>query len=173
MTRSTWICLAAAVCAPVVATAQDSTPRRQVATSQDVQPAAWRRGVVHYGKWLTAGATAAFTVLAARQHRHSRRAWNELLDMCRSADDACARANDGTYTRFEAEALYQRSLTYDRRANRRLLGAQASLLATAALFILDLRGHTGGGPDNIPFRPLRVTVEPTSEGAAVGLQLRF
>ena len=128
---------------------------------------------IRYGKWLTAGATAAFTLMAARQHDHSHRAWNELLDMCRSASDACARGSDGTYIRFEAEALYQRSLGYDRRANRRLLGAQASLLATAVLFILDLRGHTGGGPDNIPFRPLKVTLEPTSDGAAVGMRIAF
>lgn len=133
---------------------------------------ATRDPFIHYGKWLTAGVTAAFTMMAARQHSHSHRAWDELLDMCRSADDACARGSDGTYIRFEAEALYQRSLGYDRRANRRLVGAQASLLATAALFILDLRG-SGGGPDNIPFRPLRVTLEPTSDGATVGLQLRF
>ena len=145
------------------------------ALGQAPAPAPVRRDpIVHFGKWLTAGATAAFTVLAARQHSHSHQAWNELLDMCRSADDACARQSDGTYIRFEAEALYQRSLTYDRRANRRLLGAQASLLATAALFIMDLRGRTGGGPDNIPFRPLRVTVEPGRDGAALlGLQLTF
>jgi hypothetical protein len=74
--------------------------------------------------------------------------------------------------RTDAEALYQRSLYYDRRANRRLLGAQGSLLVTAALFILDLRGRNDG-PDNIPFSPFRVTAEPTRNGAAVGVQLRF
>lgn len=131
-----------------------------------------RDPVTHFGKWLTAGATAAFTIMAARQHDHSHQAWNELLDMCRSAADACARQNDGTYVRFEAEALYQRSIVYDRRANRRLLGAQASLLATAALFILDLRGRTGG-PDNIPFSPIRVTLDQTRDGALVGIRIAF
>jgi hypothetical protein len=164
MMRWTWIWLAAAVCAPGAVTAQDSTPRRH--------DAAWRRGVAHYGKWLTAGAAAAFTGLAAREHGHSRRVWTQLLDICRAADDACARAPDGRYVRTDAEALYQRALSYDRRANRRLVGAQASLLVAAVLFILDVR--PGDGPENTPFAPLRVTVQPTSNGAAlVGLSLSF
>ena len=132
----------------------------------------WREPAIHYGKWLTAGATVALTVFAQREHRQSRRDWDDLLAICRSAQDACALGTDGRYIRNDAEFLYERSRYYDRRANHRLLGAQASLLATAALFILDL--HPGReGPDNIPFAPLRVTAEPTRDGAAVGLQFRF
>jgi hypothetical protein len=127
---------------------------------------------VHYGKWLTAGAVAAFTAMAAHEHSSSRREWNQLLDICRSADDACARGSDGRYLRTDAELLYQSALSYDRRANRRLLGAQASLLVTAAFFILDLRGRHDE-PDNIPFVPLKVTVEPTGDGAAVGMRIAF
>jgi hypothetical protein len=151
MMRWTWCGLAVALCAPSAAAAQ--------------RP-------IHYGKWLTAGAAAAFTAMAAHEHSRSRRAWNELLDICRSADDACARGSDGRYVRTDAEALYQRSQSYDRRANHRLLGAQASLLVTAALFILDL--HPGREePENIPFAPLRVTVQPTSDGVAAGIRVSF
>ena len=138
------------------------------------QPArrTWRDPAVHYGKWLTAGATVALTYFAQREHRQSRRDWDDLLAICRSAQDACELGSDGRYLRNDAEFLYERAQYYDRRANHRLLGAQASLLATAALFILDL--HPGRqGPDNIPFVPLRVTAEPTGEGARVGFQLRF
>ncbi len=131
-----------------------------------------RQAAVHHGKWLTAGAAAALTVMAAREHGSSRRAWDALLAICRSTDNACVRGGDGRYLRSDAEALYQRSVYYDRRANRRLLGAQGSLLLTATLFILDLRGRASG-PDNIPFAPPRVTVEPTRDGAHVGLQLTF
>jgi hypothetical protein len=127
---------------------------------------------VHYGKWLTAGAAVAFTVMAAREHDYSRRAWDDLLTICRSADDACARRGDGRYVRSDAELLYQRSLYYDGRANRRLLGAQASLLVTAALFILDLRGRNDE-PDNIPYSPLRVSLEPRTGAAQVGMRFRF
>jgi hypothetical protein len=171
MRRWAWIWLAGAVCAPVVATAQDSTPGRHVARPQDLQPGAWRRGVVHYGKWLTAGTAVALTVMGAKEHSHSRRDWDQLLEICRSADDACARGSNGRYLRGDAEALYQSSLHYDHRANRRLLGAQGTLLVTAALFILDLRGHNDE-PENIPFRPLRVSVGPTG-AAQVGLGFSF
>jgi hypothetical protein len=109
---------------------------------------------VHHGKWLTAAGSAVLTVFAAAEHRQSRREWRSLLAICRSAQDACALASDGRYLRNDAETLYQRSRAHDRRANRWLLGAQASLLATTALFIIDL--HPGAGPDNIPLAPLRV-----------------
>jgi hypothetical protein len=164
MMRSTWI----------VATLLAGVPPALSAQSGQ----AFSRGssftgtAVHYGKWLTAGAAGAFIGFASREHQKSRREWNALLDICRSADDACAIGADGRYLRSDAEVLYQRSRVFDRRANHRLLGAQVSLLATAALFLLDL--HPGKtGPDNIPFSPLRVTAEPTSDGARLGLELRF
>ena len=128
-------------------------------TTED-QRASFQRAVVHNGKWLTAASVAALIMFAEREHTNSRREWNALLDVCRSAQDACALGPDGRYVRSDAEQLYQRSRAFDRRANRWLLGAQASLLATTALFIIDLR--PGEGPDNIPFAPLRV-----------GLKLRF
>ena len=131
-----------------------------------------RHGAVHYGKWLTAGAAVAFTVMAAHEHSYSRHHWDELLTSCRSADDACARGSDGRYISPYAEGLYQQAMYYDRRANRRLLGAQTSLLVTAALFIIDLSGRNDE-PDNIPFRPLRVTATPTGGGAQLSLSYSF
>src|SRR5256885_9155356 len=124
------------------------------------QRESFRRAVVHNGKWFTAASVAALIVVAEKQHTNSRREWNALLDVCRSAQDACALGTDGRYIRSDAEQRYQRSRAYDRRAHRWLLGAQASLLATAALFLIDL--HPGEGPGNIPFAPLQV-----------GLRLRF
>ncbi len=122
-------------------------------TTED-QRASFQRGVAHNGKWLTAASVAALIMFAEREHTNSRREWNALLDVCRSAQDACALGPDGRYLRSDAEQLYQRSRAFDRRANRWLLGAQASLLATTALFIIDL--HPGEGPDNIPFAPIQV-----------------
>jgi hypothetical protein len=120
------------------------------------QRESFQRAVVHTGKWLTAASVAALIVFAEREHSQSRREWNALLDVCRSAQDACALGSDGRYVRSDAEQLYQRSRAYDRRANRWLLGAEAGLLATTALFIIDL--HPGQGPDNIPFAPIKVGV---------------
>ncbi|HXG96664.1 MAG TPA: hypothetical protein VNJ06_06085 [Gemmatimonadales bacterium] len=130
------------------------TENRRLTT--DDQRASFQRAVVHTGKWLTAASVGALIVFAEKQHTNSRREWNALLDVCRSAQDACALGTDGRYIRSDAEQLYQRSRAYDRRANRWLLGAQASLLATTALFIIDL--HPGEGPGNIPFAPMQVGV---------------
>lgn len=155
--------------------AQRLTPRRNDATShedalQHVQRDTWRRSVPHYGKWLTAAGAAALTVLGAEQHRLSRQNWNALLLICRSADDACAVGTDGRYLRSDAELLYQRSRIYDRRANRWLLGAQATLLATTALFIIDL--HPGEGPDNIPY-PAQLRVGAVGDGAGIAIGYRL
>ena len=162
-----------------VGTVPSLTGQRIVAPRYEAQSAAvktpprnaWGRDAAHLGKWVTAAGTAALTLLGAEQHRLSRRDWNALLTICRSAQDACALGPDGRYVRSDAELLYQRSRAFDRRANRRLLGAQASLLATTALFIIDL--HPGEGPDNIPFAPMRVGLTPTGDGAAVGVRLGF
>lgn len=178
MNRSTWILAALLVALVPTLEAQaqsafsylpsavsEADSRRLTADSRAV------RGAVHYGKWLTAAGTATFTLMAAREHRFSRREWDALLDICRSADEACATGPDGRYLRADAEQRYQNSRAFDKKANRRLLGAQVSLLVTAALFILDLR--PGAGPENIPFAPVRVTVEPTGDGAAAGVRIAF
>ena len=104
---------------------------------------------VHYGKWLTAAAAIGATAMAQNQHKLSRKDWDALLDICRSADDACRTGSDGRYVRADAEALYQRSRNYDLMANRYLMAAQLSLVTTTALFIIDL--NPGDGPDNIPY----------------------
>ena len=118
------------------------------------QQQSFRHAFVHAGKWFTALTSAALIVFAEREHDRSRRDWNSLLDICRSARGACARGSDGRYIRSDAEQLYQRSRNFDRRANRWLLGAQASLVATTALFIIDL--HPGDGPGNIPYPPVKL-----------------
>ena len=128
------------------------TDNRQPTT--DDQRASFQRALPHYSKWLTAATTLGLTLLGAEQHRLSRREWDALLAICRSASDACVLGSDGRYVRTDAELLYQRSRAYDRRANRWLLGAQGSLLVTTALFIIDL--HPGEGPDNIPLAPVKV-----------------
>jgi len=133
------------------------------------QRASFQQALVHNGKWLTAAGVAAFSIVAATEHRLSRRDWNSLLTICRSADDACAVAADGRYVRADAEALYQRSRDYDRRANRWLVGAQVSLIATTALFIIDL--HPGQGPENIPFPANQLEVGRVGDG--VGVRMRF
>lgn len=140
-------------------------------TWQLQQRASFQQALVHNGKWLTAASVAAFTVVAATEHRLSRRDWNSLLTICRSDRDACAVGADGRYLRSDAEALYQRSRVYDRRANRWLVGAQLSLIATTALFIIDL--NPGQGPENIPFPADQLEVGRIGDGVGVGLRIAF
>ena len=164
MTRSTTIIALLLCFAAPRLSAQYLDARRHDGTTHEIervrdltgQRETFRRATVHYGKWFTAASVAALIVFAEQEHSQSRREWNALLDICRSAQDACALGPDGRYVRSDAEQLYQRSRAFDRRANRWLLGAQAGLLATTALFIIDL--HPGEGPENIPFAPMQVGV---------------
>jgi hypothetical protein len=114
-----------------------------IAPAQDTLPRrSFTRGLVHYGKWATGAATVAFTVMAAHEH---------------------ARANEASDP--------QQSAYYDRRARVRILGAQTSLLATAALVLVDLRRRTHG-PGNKPFAP-EAAVDARTGGARVGLRMAF
>jgi hypothetical protein len=168
MIRSARLLFLLLVAAPPVAAQRltGAPPARDLAQ----QRASFQRTLVHNGKWLTAASVAAFSVAAASEHRRSRREWDQLLTICRSDASACEVGSDGRYQRADAEALYQRSRAYDRRANRWLVGAQLSLIATTALFIIDL--HPGEGPENIPF-PSEIRVGSVGGGTGVEMRLAF
>ena len=136
--------------------------QRSTATYQEHQRKSILGTFVHYGKWLTAALAVGATAMAQNQHQLSRKEWDSLLDICRTAADACLTGPDGRYLRSDAEALYQRSRNYDLTANRYLMAAQLSLVTTTALFIIDL--NPGDGPDNIPY---------PSSALKVGIGLRL
>lgn len=158
------VAVLAAVLGLVPALAAQGNPAPPPASS-------WTRGVVHYGKWATAASAIAFTVLAAREHDDAEGYWRQLLTLCRNNNAACAQRDDGQYLDYNAELLYQRTLYYDRRARRRLIVGQLSLLASAAMFILDLR-HGRDHPPNIPLG-LELTAQPAGDGARVQLRVPF
>ncbi len=164
MRRAIAICVAAQVglMAAVVAQEMPAVPA----------PHGWSRGIVHYGKWVTTATAVGLTILAAREHASAQDSWRQLIAQCRGDNAACQLRADGRYVDYNAELLFQRTTYYDRRARSRLIGGQVALLASAALFILDLR-YQGGDPPNIPYHGLKVTAEPTSDGARVGLQVAF
>jgi hypothetical protein len=137
-----------------------------------VNHAAWGRPLVHYGKWAAAALAVTFTAMGAHEHQSSNRVFRDLLDLCRANNSDCALTANGTYRNLAAEQLYQTSIHYDRRARQRLLLGQVTLLASAALFLADLR-HQAGEPGNIPFRGAKLTVEPDGDGARVGVRVRF
>jgi hypothetical protein len=131
----------------------------------------FRGTLVHYGKWLTAAGAVALTYLAAEEHQQSRREWNSLLAICRSARDACVLGPNGAYQRGDAEALYQISRRHDKKANEWLFAAQAALFTTTALFIIDLHPR-GQGPDNIPY-PAELRLGGVGGGTGVELRVAF
>lgn len=134
------------------------------------QRVSFQKRIVQTTKWLTAAAAIGFTVMASNQHGNSRREWDALLEICRSAPDACLTGPDGRYLRADAEALYQSSRHYDLLANRWLVGAQLSLVTTTALFIIDL--DAGNGPENIPY-PSQIRVGSVGGGAGLELRMAF
>ncbi len=132
----------------------------------------WGRSLVHYGKWATAAAALAFSVMAAREHTNSDRVFDQLFGICRANNSDCLLGPDGRYQNPVAEQLYQASLAFDRRARTRLLAGQAGLLITAGLFLADLR-HKTSGPGNIPFNPLELSVDERSSSARLGIRVAF
>ena len=129
----------------------------------------WSRGLVHYGKWMSAALAVTFTGLGAREHASSDDAFSQLLEICRLDTAKCASDPSGGYVTPSSEALYQTSIHHERRARVRLLAAQASLLLAAGLFLAD-HGRGGDGPDNIPYH---LSVEAGADGARVGVRLKF
>jgi hypothetical protein len=175
MRRRIWLLVSLVLVAPSALPAQnDSVPRRHDGASQAPgQRAPFRRAVVHYGKWVAAAAAVTFTALGAHEHDNSNREWGQLLALCRANNAACLLGPDGRYLSATPEALYQSSLTFDRRARVRLLAGQVALVAAATLFIVDLRHHLSG-PGNIPYAKLEVGVARGGGGSTlVGMRVNF
>lgn len=113
--------------------------------------AAVRRGgwsAVRVAKWALLGTTVGLGYYALTQSTRADRAYSELRHLCADARGACTLAS-GRYADVRAEALYASSLERDHRAQGGILGGQVTLLASAALFVYDLRNVRG--PENIPF----------------------
>jgi hypothetical protein len=144
-------------------------------SAQQVNPAAttrhasWNRGVVHYGKWVSAAMAVTFIGLGAHEYAKSDDAFSELLAICRADAAQCALNPGGNYANPTSEDLYQTSLHHERRARVRLLAGQASLLLAAGLFLAD-HGRRGSEPGNIPYH---LTVEARAGEALVGVRVRF
>jgi hypothetical protein len=163
MTRAAAVLALVALATPLAA--QQAAPRPPA-------PGHGSPFLVQWGKWATAAVAVTFTALGAREHHYSDIEWNQLLAICRNNNADCTLGPSGRYVNANPELLYQASLQFDRRARRWLLGAQAVALATAALFISDLRHHTDE-PGNIPFKPVSLAVLPTRAGAALGIRVAF
>jgi hypothetical protein len=110
-------------------------------------PRDWR-GVARVGKWVLAGATIALGVYAYTEHDAAERVQSRLRARCDGSPELCT-VVDGRYSDAESEALHQRAVRHDRRAQSGIVAGQITLLGGVALFLYDLRGD--GRPDNIPY----------------------
>jgi hypothetical protein len=133
-----------------------------------VESAGFTDGLVRYGRWVTAAGAIAFTFLAMEEHGDAERHWNRLNVICRANNAACVIGPGGGYADPTAEAEYQATVKFDRRARARVIAGQVALAVTVGLFIIDV-GRRGGGPENIPIAPLEVGF--TADGATVGIRL--
>lgn len=119
--------------------------------------------VVRTGKWIGAGLFVGSMAMALLEHRSADNAMDELRDYCRVG--SCAIGGDGRYLDASAEARYQQVVDGDRLARVWLIAGQATFVATAALFVIELTREKG--TTNIPFSGMLV------EPGRIGWRLRF
>ena len=90
------------------------------------------------------------------------------MDYCQQVG-GCALGPDGRYTSPEAEARYRAVVHGDRAARAYLLGAQAGLVGSVVMFVLELK--RGRGTRNIPYSGL--IVRPGRFGTRVGVRIAW
>jgi hypothetical protein len=152
-------CIAALGVQPLAA--QDLTP-------QPTGGRSWVAGFSHYAKWGVLASAVAFTALSLRAHSDADIYFSGLKQFCAHANDQCQTGPDGAYVNADAEHLWQATAQSDREARGWLIGAEASLVVSGGMFLVDLvSGNTR--PKNIPFTPFQVYSKPDR----LGLQISF
>ncbi len=151
----------AVVAAPVLH-AQEPAP-----APHGPSPRPWLVTTAHYGKWATlAGAAGLITVSAVRRGKA-----NDTIDrlerFCRADFSRCAIVGN-RYVDDMAEAIFQEHADLDRKAQGLLIGGQATLIVSGAMFLIDLMWDDDE-TENIPYLPMRVVARP----GAIGLALVF
>ena len=127
--------------------------------------------IVGVAKWATLGVAAAGAAYGFRQSERADDLYQELERACQADPDRCgSRTDGGAYTDPALESDYQAVLDIDRSTRRALFVGQAALLASAVLFVLDLRGDDDR-PD-VLYEPPRVRLGPGADGR-VELRVRF
>ena len=124
--------------------------------------------LVKYGKWAVLAGSVGMNYLALRSHNRAEDAFNALKAVCVDRS-RCDLGPDGSYLNPLSENLYQSSLRYDRIARGWLLGGEAALAGSAALFVWEL-ARPKGRPGNIPFEP---EVRAMRSGTGLGLRVAF
>jgi hypothetical protein len=125
--------------------------------------------LVRYGKWALAAGAIGMNLLAAQAHNRADDAFDGIEEACFLNRSRCDLGPDGGYADRGIEALYQRSLHYDRSARRWLIAGETALLGAAALFVWEMTRKTHK-PDNIPFEP---EVRSLRQATGVGFRIAW
>jgi hypothetical protein len=116
--------------------------------------------VAHYGRWPALAGAAGLITLAALRRDEAGDVGARLAALCAANPARCSLEGSGDggthYADPEAQAL---AVRHDRLEQRLLVGGQAALIVSGAMFLLDLVWDDGQ-PDNIPYTPLRVLTSP-------------
>ncbi|MGH7469122.1 MAG: hypothetical protein ACRENP_14290 [Longimicrobiales bacterium] len=121
---------------------------------QDTSARPVRYPLARVGKWVTLSATTASATYGVLANRDADRRYAQIERICRDRVERCVRASNGAFADAELERDYQSVLRLDDRARWALIASQVSLVATVALFVLDLpRGRSG---EDIPYSPPRL-----------------
>lgn len=128
----------------------------------------WVVSVSHIGKWTFLAATAGLTTMAAIKMGRADDRFDELQTFCQTAIGICSTEADGAFIDPTAERLFQETRSLDGQAQRFLIGGQFTLMVSGALFLVDLLSDHGG-PENIPFTPLKLF----QQGNLVGLRIEY
>lgn len=126
----------------------------------------WWASFSHYGRWGALGAAVAFTAAAAVRQNDADEVFTGLNDLCRANSNLCRVDIQGRYVSEEAETLFQETLRLDGQARRFLIGAQASILASGVMFLVDLIAGDNR-PENIPLTPFELYHQPNRMGLKV------
>lgn len=127
--------------------------------------AGWHR--VRVAKWALLGAALALGGYALGNSNRADDAYTTLRAACDETPARCTTEN-GRYGDASLEALYDRAITADRRAQLGIIAGEVTLLGSAAFFVYDLRNRRG--PANIPYPAARSAM---SRGVAVGARFAF
>jgi hypothetical protein len=129
---------------------------RTRAWPQDTADRSAGHALVRYGKWLSLAATAGATTYGILANRSADRQYADLERICRDSPARCTRLPGGAFADVELERQYQDVLRLDDRAQWALIAGQAAVVATVALFIIDL--PRGGSGRDIPYQPPRLQI---------------
>ena len=125
--------------------------------------------VVHYGKWVALAGVVALGAGAKVNNDRAEESYDDLQAYCINSPASCVVGPGGGYIDPAAEALYDETTMYDRRAGRYLIAAEVTFAAAVAGFVWELIDRKEN-PKTIPFEP---RVEYTPVATKVGVSVRF